>query len=106
MSEKKTNNVASINILDRNYTIRCQPEEVKDLQVSAEYLNKKMEQFRKNSNMSSTEGLAIITALNVVNELMLLKKQKNEYVDEVQVRISSLKNKIEKFLETHEPVAV
>ena len=106
MSEKNTENVASINILDRNYKIRCQPEEVKDLQLAAEYLNDKMQQFRKNSNMSSPDGLAIITALNVVNELMLLKKQKNDYAQEVQVRISSLKNKIEKFLETQAPVAV
>ncbi len=97
---------AHISIGSRTYTIRCQKQEVSDLQLAAEYLNDKMKQFQKNSNMSSPDSLAIVTALNVVNELMLLKKQKNDYVEEVQVRISSLKNKIEKFLETQETVAV
>ena len=106
MSEQNNDNVAAINILDRTYKIKCQPEEVKSLQGAADYLNQKMQCFRKNSNMSSSDSLAIITALNVVNELILLKKQKNEYIDEVQARIFSLQNKIEKFLETKEEVAV
>ena len=106
MSAKKKEHATTVTVLGKTLSIKCLPTEVKDLQLSAEYLNEKTDQFRKNSSMSSPDHLAIIVALNAVNELMLMKKQKNDYMAEVQARISSLKNKIEKFLETEEAVEV
>jgi cell division protein ZapA len=99
-------NLMAIKILDRTYKIKCTPHEVNDLQRASNYLDEKMRQFRQAANTVNTDTLAVITALNVTNELLSLKKQKGEYINEMQSRIDSLQNKIEKFLATQDEVAV
>ena len=99
-------NLMAIKILDRTYKIKCAPNEVNDLQRASNYLDEKMRQFRQSVNTVNSDTVAVITALNLTNELLTLKKQKGEYINEMQSRIDSLQNKIEKFLAAQDTVAV
>jgi len=96
----------SVNILDRSYGVRCSAEEKQQLQLAAGFLDEQMRLVRQSGTITSVERIAVVTALNLAHELMQLKKQKSEYVDEVRQRVCGLQNKIENFLATEEEVAV
>ena len=100
------NNIVAIKILGRTYRIKCPPEQAYELQQSAEQLDREMRQLKQTTHINSTESLAIITALNLCNECMQLKKEKNQHIESTQQRIEKLQKRIEDFLETKEEVAV
>ena len=99
-------NAISVKILDRGYSVKCSAEEQQQLQLAASYLDEQMRLVRQSGTITNVERVAVVTALNMAHELMLLKKQKSEYVDEVRQRVCGLQNKIENFLATEEEVAV
>jgi len=99
-------NVISIKILDRSYSIKCPAHEQKQLQESARYLEEQMSLVRHSGTINSTDRVAVVTALNLAHELMLLRKQKNQYVDEVRECVQGLQKKIENSLAVEEEVAL
>ena len=96
----------SISVLDRTYNVKCNAHEVKDLQESAAYLDEQMNLMKQSAQTSSTDRIAVITALNIAHELMLMKKQQNNSIRNMSERIEHLQNKIENFLEAEEEIAV
>ncbi len=100
------NNLIAVKVLDREYSIRCPSQEEASLQEAARYLDDQMRVVRQSGTITSTDRVAIVTALNLTHELFQLRKQKNEYVDEVRDRVQNLQNKIENFLAAEEEVAV
>jgi cell division protein ZapA len=100
------NNLISVKILDREYAIRCPKNEGKTLQEAARYLDEQMCVVRQSGTITSTDRVAIVAALNLTHELIELRKQKTEYVDEVRNRVQNLQNKIENFLAAEEEVTV
>jgi cell division protein ZapA len=104
MSEE--NNLISVKVLDREYNIRCPQNEESSLQEAARFLDDQMRVVRQSGTITSTDRVAIVTALNLAHELFQLRKQKTEYVDEVRDRVQNLQNKIENFLAAKEELAV
>lgn len=100
------NNVISVKVLGRTYQIKCPADEAADLQESARYLNEQMQHMNHSGNANNTERLAIIAALNIAHEFMMLKKQKNDYIDVMSDQIKSLQYRIQKFLGTKESISV
>jgi cell division protein ZapA len=100
------NNLITVKILEREYTVRCPKQEEKPLQEAARYLDEQMRVVRQSGTITSTDRVAIVTALNLTHELFQLRKQKNEYVDEVRDRVKKLQNKIENSLVATEEVAL
>ena len=100
------NNLISVKILDREYTVRCPKNEGKTLQEAARYLDEQMSVVRQSGTITSTDRVAVVTALNLTHELIELRKQKTEYVDEVRNRVQKLQNKIENFLAAEEELTV
>ncbi len=96
----------AITILDRTYQIKCPPEEAAQLQESARYLDSQMRKTNQSSQTYNTERLAIVAALNIAHELMILKNQKNAYIDVMHDQIKSLQVRIQKFLGVKEEVTV
>lgn len=99
-------NDVSVSILERTYNIKCEQHEVKDLKESANYLDKQMKLMKDNTQLSSTDRIAVITALNMAHELMLLKKQQNNSIRNMSERIEHIKNKIENFLAVQDEITV
>lgn len=96
--------VIAISIMDRTYQIKCPQEEAAQLQESAKYLNAEMRKVNQSSQSVNTERLAIVAALNIAHELMMLKNQKNTYIDSMHEQIKSLQYRIQKFLNAKEEV--
>lgn len=101
---KDTDHTAAITILDRTYHIKCLPEEVPQLQASANYLNSEMRKMGQSSQLLNPEKLAVVAALNIAHELMTYKNQKNAYIDVMHEQIKSLQRRIQQFLGTKEEV--
>lgn len=98
--------VATITILDRAFQIKCPPEEVAQLQESANYLNAEIRKIHQPGQPKNMERLVLVAALNIVHELMVFKNQKNAYLDVMHEQIKSLQNRIQKFLGVTEEAAV
>ena len=102
MSEE--NNLIKVKILDMEYPIRCPKHEEQPLQEAAKYLDEQMRVVRQSGTITSTDRVAIVTALNLAHKLFQERKQKNEYVDEVRERVRKLENKIQNSLVAPEEV--
>ncbi len=99
-------NMVSVTILDRNYTIKCPPEEAQALYQAANYLDAQMRKAGQATGNFNAEGLAVVAGLNVCHELMSFKKQSGNGGDALNQRVKDLEQRIEEALDVQEPVAV
>jgi cell division protein ZapA len=84
-----------VQILDKEYRVSCEPDERESLLESANYLDEKMREVRKAGRVIGTERIAVMVALNIVHELLELKKHKSDDAQVITRRIQSLQEKIE-----------
>jgi cell division protein ZapA len=98
--------IISVKILDRLYKIKCTPKEAVDLQEAAYHVDDQMRKLRQAGHIPSAERTAVVAALNIYNELLQLKREKNQCIDVMNQRIIDLLRKIEEKLVEKEPVDV
>jgi cell division protein ZapA len=91
-------NSISVKIMGQDYKVKCPPEKIAELQESAVHIDKMMQDIRDNSNIIGLDRVAVIAALNVTHEMLILKKQKNAYIELLSKRIQELQQKIESAL--------
>ena len=99
-------NVITIKILDRLYKIKCTAKEAIDLQEAAYYVDDQMRKIRQSGHITSIDRMAVVSALNIYNELLQLKRQKNQCIDEMNQRIVDLQRRIEEKLAEKDPIDV
>jgi cell division protein ZapA len=85
----------NIVILGRIYQIKCPASEVSSLQHSARYLEEKMRSVRGEANNTNIERMAVITALNVVHQLLSTEQQKESHMLNINQRLHDLQTRIE-----------
>src|SRR3990167_5162500 len=96
MPEKATN--ATIEILGKYYVVRCTETELKSLQEAALYLNQKMLEVQESGKAINLERIAIITALNMANQLLQQDGQKSNVMQKINQKLVSLQNKLDSAL--------
>lgn len=94
----ESTDVVSIKLMDREYHIKCPPEKLADLQDAANYLDSKLRETSENTKALNIDRIIMIAALNITNELISLKHQKNSYIDSMNLRIQEIQNKIDQAL--------
>ena len=102
MSQTSDNDNLSVNILDRNYNIRCPKDQASALNESAKYLDNQMRKMRSSNQVMSTDRVAVVTALNVAHELLTYRSHHSE--NEINERITHMRETIAKVLD--KPCAV
>lgn len=60
----------TVNILDRDYQVACEPGEREALLDSARYLNDRMRQIKAGGSVIGLERIAVMAALNITHELL------------------------------------
>ena len=103
---ESSDNLITIQILDRKYNIKCPTNEVLQLQEAAKVVQENMRQLKQSGNISTTDQIAVVSALNVTHELLLLKKQNNNYINVMNKRLQDLQKRIEKFLGVEEEITI
>ena len=71
-----TSDPVAVSILDKEYVIACPEDQKEDLISSAHYLDERMRETRDSGKALGTERMAVMTALNIVNEYLREKKEK------------------------------
>ena len=71
----KISEPVSIRLLDREYTIGCEPDERDSLLAAAKLLDNKMREIRGNNRMAALDRVAVLAALNLAHELQQLRNE-------------------------------
>ncbi len=88
----------TIEILGKQYPVRCSETEVNSLQMAAKLLNQKMSEVQESGKAINLERIAIITALNMANQLLQTDNQKSSVMQKINQRLTSMQNKLESAL--------
>ncbi len=94
----------TLHILDKDYVVACPESESEDLLASADYLSKKMREIREGGKVVGSERLLVMTALNIVHELLQYKQQREDSANDFGEEIHRLQEKIAFALERVEGV--
>ena len=86
-------------ILEKEYHVTCPLEERAALLDSAEYLNRKMREIRDSGKVVGLDRIAVMAALNIVNELLQSRGQRRRRRDRTWPRgIKAMRERVESAL--------
>ena len=83
----------TIIIMGKEYRIACPEEEKANLQASADLLNDKLDEIKKQGSVIGTERIAIMAALNMSHDI-LSNQSLNIENDDLNQRIDALSDRI------------
>ncbi len=89
----------NVSILDKDYKVACPTGEQPALLASARYLDDKMREVRDGGSIVGSERIAVITALNIANELLSSDSIDKDVDKDISPRLKSLESKITRVLE-------
>jgi cell division protein ZapA len=95
----KSSEPISVAILDRDYQFACQPEERKALREAANYLDDRMRSIKGEGRLMALERIAVMTALNLADELLRLQKYEKHRQQNVDSRIRMLADELDDALD-------
>lgn len=91
-----SNEVVTLQVLDREYTIGCPPEQREHLIEAARFLDARMRDIRGTARNASLDQVAVLAALNITHEYHQLQRDgsSNAALDEA---LDSIEGKLSKF---------
>jgi cell division protein ZapA len=89
----------SVRIMEKEYVVACPHEERSALLDSAEFLNTRMREIRDGGKVVGLDRIAVMTALNLVNELLQLRQREAQLESDLAGRVRSLRERVESTLE-------
>jgi len=88
----------SVKILEKEYHVTCPVEERPALIDSAEYLNRKMREIRDSGKVIGLDRIAVMAALNIVNELLQSRGHDAGVETDLATRIKAMRERVESAL--------
>ena len=88
----------SVRILEKEYHVTCPPEERPALLDSAEYLNRKMREIRDSGRVIGLDRIAVMAALNIVNELLQARGHDEGVETDLAARLRAMCERVETVL--------
>jgi len=86
--------LVEIKVFGQTYTVKTDAEEGY-IQEVARYVNEKMDEVLKKTKSVSTLNVAILTALNIADDLLKERERKSALLREVETKSKDLVEKIE-----------
>ena len=83
----------TITIMDKEYRVACPEEEKDNLKASANLLNNKLSEIKRQGSVIGTERIAIMAALNMSHEILHNEALAAEH-DDLNQRIDALSERI------------
>jgi len=87
-----------VTILDKEYLISCTDNEREQLNNAVTFLNMKMQEVKNSGKVIGSERVAVMTALNIANELLASKRENDSYTNSIDAAVQRLRNKIDEAL--------
>ncbi len=88
-------NRVTVKILEKEYHVSCPPQEPAALVDSAEYLNRKMREIRDSGKVIGLDRIAVMAALNIVNELLQSRDRDEGVENGLAARIKTMRERVE-----------
>lgn len=85
-----SNEPVIVRILEREYRVMCAPEQRRELMESALFLDNQMREIRDSGRISSIDKIAVMSALNLAEEVLKLRKQLKEREEQVDLRVRQM----------------
>jgi len=82
-------------IMDREFTIACKKNDRDDLLDAAAHLDKQLRVVQAQSKVVGLEHCAVITALNLSNELLQLRRN-SQVPSDLNARLQALTTRVER----------
>jgi cell division protein ZapA len=98
MSQQSDQARVNVRILEKEYAMSCPYEERSALLDSAEYLNARMREVRDSGKVIGLDRIAVMVALNLVNELLRSKDHQVKLEGEVGGKLRQLRERVESSL--------
>jgi cell division protein ZapA len=89
----------SIRLLDREYTVGCEPDERDSLLAAAKLLDGRMREIRGSNRMAALDRVAVLAALNFAHELQQLRDEDERRQRELARTLDELQRKLDGLLE-------
>ncbi len=86
--------LVEIKVFGQTYTVKTDAEE-DHIQEVARYVNEKMEEVLKKTRSVSTMNVAILTALNIADDLLREKERRIALLREIETKSKELAEKID-----------
>lgn len=86
MSDLQT---VSVSILDKEYQISCERDEVDDLVQSAKLLDARMREVKSGSSVLGLDRIAVMAALNIAHDLL---EEGRKNADAITARTDEIKS--------------
>jgi cell division protein ZapA len=93
-----------IQILDKDYTVACPPDEREGLLASARMLNERMCEVRDSGKVLGAERMAVMTALNIIHEVALERAQRERALADTNAAIRALEGKLADAIPRRAPI--
>ncbi|MDO9311770.1 MAG: cell division protein ZapA [Nitrosomonas sp.] len=92
------NKPLNLDIMGREFCVTCPDEEREEIQLAAAYLDNKIQEIKAEGKVIDSDRIAIIAALNITHELLMLRTGTGFDMNEFRRRINSLKKKIDEVI--------
>ena len=89
------NEPISVSILDREYQFTCKPGEREALKEAAQLLDGRMREIKATGNLMALERIAVMTALNMSDEILKLRSAGAERRERLDNRIRMLADQLD-----------
>ncbi len=93
-----SNEPVTVRILEREYRVMCTPDQRRELMESALYLDQQMRQIRDSGRVSSMDKIAVMSALNLAEEVLRLRQQLAEREQLVDQRVRQMAIELDRSL--------
>mgnify|MGYP003576835035 CR=1 FL=1 len=97
---KATSEPVNVRILDREYTVGCEPDERDSLMAAAKLLDAKMREVRGSNRMAALDRVAVLAALNLPHELQQIRTDGDRRDREVARTVGAMQRKLDDLFDT------
>lgn len=84
--------------MGRDFCIACPEDEREEILLAAAYLDKKIQEIRIEGKVVDSDRIALIAALRITHELLMLREGTGFDINEFRRRIISLRKKVDEAL--------
>ena len=87
----KDPNTYCVNLLGKEFLVACPPDSQPELEQTARYLDKKMQEIKSTGKVFGLERIAVMTALNITNKYL----HQGDVEGDVEDQLKSLHGKLD-----------
>lgn len=88
----------TVRIIDREYTLACEPHERDGLLDAARLLDARMRDIRSANRMAGIDRIAVLAALNLAHELLQVRSSENGEQREIALALDAVSRKLDRLL--------